>query len=721
MDLSYSMIIDKDQIKQEINHLNVDSRKIHTWVKDSVVKECYNCKVLFSFFLRKHHCRMCGKIYCYNCSDYKMIIPKCLQNNDLPEKTYNWDHLLKDGFNYIRYDKTNVNSNNINININNNNNNDCINDLVRVCYSCCEKIKMMEKIFELIIIFNFLDLDIYDYITISKVCNTWRKVALHYLSKFREIQYHLPHQIYSETECRMLWNNRKYLINHNKWFIQLIRSIDYDNYNSRKRITKIIKLYKNKNKNKNNKECWDLMCSRNCHHKLLPSDSLFLLNSKIKCNKLRKIALNILKGATLNELNCYLFYLIYEMGNESIENLQIGQFLIEKAHQTNDINFINNIYWNIVITLNKNKNKNYNKNNKNLIIYQYFYHQLNDQFSNNSVFERIQLSTKLLNEEIINDITDINNLNEIVIPCLPKLEINKLLKIKIGTSASNPLHLKFNCTNGDKQKILFKQEDIRKDYIIMNLIKISLMILQNELNLSLDVLTYSIMPVSSKSGFIEIIKNSKTLYSIQKKFSIQNYLIEHNNHSSNNEIRDRFLKSCAFYTVFTYLLGIGDRHLDNILISQKGDLFHIDFGYILGDDPKLIAPKMRITTEMIDALGGKSSKYYNEFIKLSNDIFNCLRRHIDIYILLLIPLANITPQIDNVKFFSKERIIKELIKRFIPGENYAQAEIQLINNIENSSKAYKHAFSDFFHYHKKENTINSLYNSTLNWVYSIFK
>uniref|UniRef100_A0A914YUS2 1-phosphatidylinositol-3-phosphate 5-kinase n=1 Tax=Panagrolaimus superbus TaxID=310955 RepID=A0A914YUS2_9BILA len=40
------------------------------WMPDSTVKECYECHEKFSAFRRKHHCRLCGQIFCGKCSNH---------------------------------------------------------------------------------------------------------------------------------------------------------------------------------------------------------------------------------------------------------------------------------------------------------------------------------------------------------------------------------------------------------------------------------------------------------------------------------------------------------------------------------------------------------------------------------------------------------------------------------------------------------------------------
>ncbi|KAF2840975.1 hypothetical protein M501DRAFT_902973, partial [Patellaria atrata CBS 101060] len=46
------------------------------WQPDNEASICPVCGVSFTFWLRKHHCRKCGRVVCDNCSTHRITIPR---------------------------------------------------------------------------------------------------------------------------------------------------------------------------------------------------------------------------------------------------------------------------------------------------------------------------------------------------------------------------------------------------------------------------------------------------------------------------------------------------------------------------------------------------------------------------------------------------------------------------------------------------------------------
>ena len=94
------------------------------------------------------------------------------------------------------------------------------------------------------------------------------------------------------------------------------------------------------------------------------------------------------------------------------------------------------------------------------------------------------------------------------------------------------------------------------------------------------ILLFRVLATSSKHGFVQFVESSAIADVLNKEGSIQNFFRKHNPcetgpYGIQPEVMDTYVKSCAGYCVITYLLGVGDRHLDNLLLTQNGKLFHI--------------------------------------------------------------------------------------------------------------------------------------------------
>jgi phosphatidylinositol 3-kinase len=116
---------------------------------------------------------------------------------------------------------------------------------------------------------------------------------------------------------------------------------------------------------------------------------------------------------------------------------------------------------------------------------------------------------------------------------------------------------------------------------------------------------YSVIAMSPTSGLVEFVDGSMPITQILASYGgsiMQFFQAVSPQKGAKYNVRpstmSTYLRSCAGYCVITYLLGVGDRHLDNILLrGATGHFFHIDFGFTFGRDPKPLPPAFRLTRE----------------------------------------------------------------------------------------------------------------------------
>ncbi|XP_058461571.1 phosphatidylinositol 3-kinase catalytic subunit type 3 isoform X2 [Malaya genurostris] len=208
-------------------------------------------------------------------------------------------------------------------------------------------------------------------------------------------------------------------------------------------------------------------------------------------------------------------------------------------------------------------------------------------------------------------------------------------KVTLFKSALMPSKLTFLTTDTTEYVAIFKHgDDLRQDQLILQMITLMDKLLQKE-NLDLKLTPYRVLATSSKHGFMQYIESITVAEVLNSEGSILNFFRKHHLCETGPygivaDVMDTYIKSCAGYCVITYLLGVGDRHFDNLLLTDTGKLFHIDFGYILGRDPKPMPPPMKLSKEMVEAMGGIYSEHYHEFRKLCYTAFLHLRRHANV-------------------------------------------------------------------------------------------
>ena len=374
--------------------------------------------------------------------------------------------------------------------------------------------------------------------------------------------------------------------------------------------------------------------------------------------KIREYAIKKLSGHSNEELNFILLQLVQAIRYEDISlkniNSPLVQFLIERCCKDKILS--SSFYW--FIECESDTSDQGPKTNEIIEKITKIYGVIRDKFLEE--IKKYSENFKIINNEVqfkaelvkISDILskvrgvdnkkkELRNLidnnekaslqeTEYYLPIDPRLKIKGTITegCTVFKSAKCPVKYTFKVTEDTKEfnhhddkehmRIMFKYgDDLRQDQLILQMINYMDSLLKN-MHLDYEFTTYKTLATSKSDGFVEFVPNSKTIFDIKKEYNNQirafyediSKVNGEKNEKELNKKLDSYINSCAGYCVVTYILGIGDRHLENLMIDKNGKLFHIDFGYILGKDPKPMPPPIKLCKEMVECMGGKGSKRY---------------------------------------------------------------------------------------------------------------
>ncbi|PNJ36358.1 PIK3CB isoform 8 [Pongo abelii] len=265
-------------------------------------------------------------------------------------------------------------------------------------------------------------------------------------------------------------------------------------------------------------------------------------------------------------------------------------------------------------------------------------------------------------------------LSDLQSPLNPCVILSELYveKCKYMDSKMKPLWLVYNnkVFGEDSVGVIFKNgDDLRQDMLTLQMLRL-MDLLWKEAGLDLRMLPYGCLATGDRSGLIEVVSTSETIADIQlnssnvaaaaafNKDALLNWLKEYNSGDDLDRAIEEFTLSCAGYCVASYVLGIGDRHSDNIMVKKTGQLFHIDFGHILGNFKSKFGIKRErvpfiLTYDFIHVIQqGKTgnTEKFGRFRQCCEDAYLILRRHGNLFITLFaLMLTAGLPELTSVK------------------------------------------------------------------------
>uniref|UniRef100_A0A673Z5C6 Phosphatidylinositol 4-phosphate 3-kinase C2 domain-containing subunit alpha n=1 Tax=Salmo trutta TaxID=8032 RepID=A0A673Z5C6_SALTR len=303
--------------------------------------------------------------------------------------------------------------------------------------------------------------------------------------------------------------------------------------------------------------------------------------------------------------------------------------------------------------------------------------------------------------------------NSCRLPLSPSLEAKQLNIKSCSFFNSNAVPLKLALVNadplGEEINVMFKVgEDLRQDMLALQMIRIMDRIWLQE-GLDLRIVNFKCISTGKDKGMVELVPSSDTLRKIQVEYGVTGsfkdkplaeWLRKYNPAEDEYEkASENFIYSCAGCCVATYVLGICDRHNDNIMLRSTGHMFHIDFGKFLGHAQMFGSFKRDrapfvLTSDMAYVINGgeRPTSRFQLFVDLCSQAYNLIRKHSGLFLNLLSLMT-----LSGLPELTGAQDLKYVYDALQPQTTDAEATIFFTRLIETSLGSVATKFNFFIH------------------------
>ncbi|XP_075996874.1 phosphatidylinositol 4-phosphate 3-kinase C2 domain-containing subunit alpha [Genypterus blacodes] len=303
--------------------------------------------------------------------------------------------------------------------------------------------------------------------------------------------------------------------------------------------------------------------------------------------------------------------------------------------------------------------------------------------------------------------------NSCRLPLSPSLVAKELNVKACSFFNSNAVPLKLALVNadplGEEINVMFKVgEDLRQDMLALQMIRVMDRIWLQE-GLDLRIVNFKCISTGKDKGMVELVPSSDTLRKIQVEYGVTGsfkdkplaeWLRKYNPAEDEyDKASENFIYSCAGCCVATYVLGICDRHNDNIMLRSTGHMFHIDFGKFLGHAQMFGSFKRDrapfvLTSDMAYVINGgeRPTSRFQLFVDLCCQAYNLIRKHSGLFLSLLSLMTS-----SGLPELTGAQDLKYVYDALQPQDTDAEATIFFTRLIESSLGSVATKFNFFIH------------------------